>query len=58
VLERGGRRGELAADADVELLVEQAYGVLWYRVLVGHAPLTQALADRLVRGLLAQGSTP
>jgi AcrR family transcriptional regulator len=58
VLERGQRRGELSADADLELLVEQAYGVLWYRVLVGHAPLTQALADRLVRGLIAQGSTP
>jgi hypothetical protein len=28
-------------------MVEQAYGVLWYRLLLSHAPLTRESAERL-----------
>lgn len=39
ILERGRRRGELSANADVDTLVDLAYGFLWYRLLVGHASI-------------------
>ncbi|MFJ9041180.1 TetR/AcrR family transcriptional regulator [Streptomyces sp. NPDC102406] len=52
VLARGQRRGELAADRDLDLMVDQVYGVFWYRFLLGHAPLGEreaiTLADSLV----------
>ncbi|MCQ4213789.1 TetR/AcrR family transcriptional regulator [Streptomyces longispororuber] len=53
VLARGRERGELAADCDLDLMVDQVYGVFWYRFLLGHAPLGEeeavCLADSLVR---------
>ncbi|MCX5532899.1 TetR/AcrR family transcriptional regulator [Streptomyces sp. NBC_00006] len=56
VLERGRERGELADDCDVELMVDQVYGVFWYRFLLGHAPLGEAEAVRLADSLVRQGS--
>ncbi|HEX4246762.1 MAG TPA: TetR/AcrR family transcriptional regulator C-terminal ligand-binding domain-containing protein [Pseudonocardia sp.] len=42
-----------ATDVDVDLLVDQAYGLLWYRRLIGHAPLDDDTACRLAEGLVA-----
>ncbi|MFE6892255.1 TetR/AcrR family transcriptional regulator [Streptomyces sp. NPDC057694] len=56
VLERGRERGELPADRDLDLMVDQVYGVFWYRFLLGHAPLGEAEAVRLADSLIAQGS--
>lgn len=53
VLERGRERGELRADADLELLVDQFYGVFWYRFVLGHAPLDDRVAERLTDSILA-----
>ncbi|MDX3103530.1 TetR/AcrR family transcriptional regulator [Nonomuraea angiospora] len=47
VLERAAARGELAAGTDVELLVDIVYGVLWYRLLLDHAPLDEPLGEGL-----------
>ncbi|MFI6569027.1 TetR/AcrR family transcriptional regulator [Nocardia fluminea] len=55
------RRGALArllardgaSPADVDLLVDQAFGVLWYRLAVTRAPLSDDLADRLADSLCA-----
>lgn len=47
----GQSRGELSAATDLDLLVDQLYGLLWYRILIGHAPLTADVAQRLTRGL-------
>jgi AcrR family transcriptional regulator len=47
LLERGQAAGELAADADLDMLVDMAYGVLYYRLLVGHAPLDEKAASSL-----------
>lgn len=58
ILERGVERGELSADADVALAVEQAFGFLWYRLLLGHAPLTRRAADNITQGLLRQLGMP
>ncbi|WP_458687011.1 TetR/AcrR family transcriptional regulator [Nocardia tengchongensis] len=53
VLERGRDRGELSDDADLDLMVDQFYGVFWYRFLLGHAPLDTAVAERLTDSILA-----
>jgi AcrR family transcriptional regulator len=47
-------RDEIAPDADLDLAVDQVFGVLWYRCLVGGAPLDDAAADRLAAGLVRQ----
>ncbi|SED30856.1 DNA-binding transcriptional regulator, AcrR family [Streptomyces misionensis] len=54
VLERGRERGELPAGQDVDLLVDQFYGLFWYRFLLGHAPLDRPTALRLTDALLGQ----
>ena len=47
VFRRGVARGELSRDADPEFLAEVVFGVVWYRMLGGHAALDRKLADRL-----------
>ena len=56
LLERGQARGELSPGADLAMLTDMAYGVLWYRVLVGHAPLDAAAAETLATCLVAAGA--
>ena len=51
LLERGQRAGELAADADLDMLVDMAYGVLYYRLLNGHAPLDEKAGRTLAAEL-------
>lgn len=51
IVEHGRERGELAADVDLDLLVDQAYGLFWYRFLLGHVPLTDEVAGRLADSL-------
>lgn len=46
-------RGEIAPNADIDLLVEIAFGTIWYRVLGKHAHLTRRFADQLTDALLA-----
>src|SRR5438445_4504167 len=47
VFRRGQARGTLAAAADIDLLIDQAFGVVWYRLLVPHAPLPSSDAANL-----------
>jgi AcrR family transcriptional regulator len=55
VLAAARERGEIAADVDVELLIDVIFGVLWYRLLVDHAPLdtksARQLSDLVVRAV-------
>jgi AcrR family transcriptional regulator len=51
LLERGRAAGELAPDADLDMLVDMAYGVLYYRLLVGHAALDESAARSLAAEL-------
>jgi AcrR family transcriptional regulator len=55
VLERGVASGDIAATADLGMLVDMAYGVLWYRLLVGHALLDADAARDLAAHLIAAG---
>ncbi|PTY02119.1 TetR family transcriptional regulator [Opitutaceae bacterium EW11] len=43
------RRGELASGVDLELLLDFVFGAIWYRLLIGHAPLNR----KLVQGVVA-----
>ncbi|MBF6173297.1 TetR/AcrR family transcriptional regulator [Nocardia blacklockiae] len=52
ILVRGRERGELAAATDPDLIVDQFYGLFWYRFLLGHAPLDRATAEQLTDSLL------
>lgn len=58
LLERGRSRGELAADVDLDLLVDLAFGTIWYRLLAQHASLSRRFADQLTNALLALCSGP
>jgi AcrR family transcriptional regulator len=53
LLERGQARGEVPADADLATLIDIAYGFMWYRMLVGHAPLDHRAARGLTDAVLA-----
>ena len=55
LLERGVASGDLSPKADIPMLVDMAYGVLWYRVLIGHAPLDEAAARDLAACIVAAG---
>ena len=58
ILELGIERGELREDLDLEVAVDVLYGPIYYRMLVGHAPLdddfADALADHVFAGLAAR----
>jgi AcrR family transcriptional regulator len=58
LLARGQAAGELAAEADLDMLVDMAYGVLYYRLLVGHAPLDEAAARSLTVELTRSSDLP
>jgi AcrR family transcriptional regulator len=53
---RGVARGELRADVDTDAAIDLMIGPALYRLMIGHAPLTDAAADALVdtalRGLV------
>jgi AcrR family transcriptional regulator len=49
-------RGELPADAAVDLLIDQAYGVLWYRMLTGRGSLDADAAAELATALAGKAS--
>jgi AcrR family transcriptional regulator len=57
ILELGIERGELREDLDLEVAVDVLYGPIYYRMLVGHAPLEEdfanALADHVFAGFSA-----
>ncbi|MFJ7246278.1 TetR/AcrR family transcriptional regulator [Kitasatospora sp. NPDC098652] len=58
LLARGRERGELADHADLDLIVDQIYGVFWYRFLLGHGPLDPTVAERLADTLVAGNDQP
>jgi AcrR family transcriptional regulator len=52
LVERGIERGDLRADADVELFHELLFGPVYYRLLLSGAPLDKRLAERIVDAVL------
>jgi AcrR family transcriptional regulator len=56
-LERGRERGEIRADADLELAVDALHGAVFYRLLLSGEPLYAAFAERLADQVL-EGLAP
>jgi AcrR family transcriptional regulator len=52
-LERGQARGEIRANADLELAVDALHGAVFYRLLLSGESLDDAFAERLVDQVLA-----
>lgn len=55
LLERGADRHEVAEGTDLDFLTDLAYGLLWYRGLIGHRPLDDDAARKLAAALVAAG---
>jgi AcrR family transcriptional regulator len=55
VLTRGVARGELAPDADLELLGDLGPALLWHRLTATGAPLTDDLPERIAALIAAAG---
>lgn len=56
-----GQFGDADSPVDLDLIVDMAWGTMWYRSLSGHAPVDEALADELtdlVLRLLGAGPEP
>ncbi|MBS2531331.1 TetR/AcrR family transcriptional regulator [Catenulispora sp. NF23] len=58
LLERGAARAEVSPDADLDFLTDLAYGLLWYRGLIGHRPLDDEAARKLAGALVAAAANP
>ena len=52
ILGRGTQRGELAADTDVEVLIDALIGPFVYRRLLSHDPLDDDFVERLLQTVL------
>jgi AcrR family transcriptional regulator len=52
VLRRAIDRGQIRPDTDIDILMDQLYAPLYYRITVRHQPLGEALAPALVRTTL------
>ena len=52
ILEAAQAAGHVRADLDPTIVLDQIYGPIYLRLLVGHAPLTDDLAATLVRTIL------
>jgi len=50
--------GDLRPDTDPELLVDLLIGPMYYRLLLGHAPVSDALADDVADAVLRAYRTP
>ena len=48
IWDRGVARGELRGDVDPEAAIDLVIGPALYRLVIGHAPLTEAAADAIV----------
>jgi len=53
LLAEAAERGELRAGIDVEAVTDQLFAPVYYRLLLGHAPLREGLATTLVGQLLS-----
>ena len=53
LLVRAREAGDIRADVDIDVVLDAIYGPLFYRLLIGHAPLDHAFADRVLDLVIA-----
>jgi AcrR family transcriptional regulator len=58
IFRRALERGEISADAPVDLALDMAVGAIYYRILLGTAPVGIRLADQAVDLVIAALKTP
>lgn len=58
IFTRAIRRGEIAADTDIEAVLDLLYGAFYHRMLQGHAPVTDRFAHTIVGYVVAAVSLP
>jgi AcrR family transcriptional regulator len=58
IIDAARRRGEIASPAAIDMAVDQAFGVLWYRLIFGHRSLDARAAGQLADALFTQLTTP
>lgn len=54
ILERALHRGELTQGSDPVFITDMITGVIWFRLLLGHAPLDAAFAHELTQQVLGE----
>jgi AcrR family transcriptional regulator len=54
ILDRARQRGQIPAPEPPETVVDQAFGLLWYRMIFAHEPLDEQAADDLASALTTQ----
>jgi AcrR family transcriptional regulator len=54
ILGRARDRGQIPATARLDSVVDQAFGLLWYRMIFGHEPLDKRAADNVAAALATQ----
>ena len=47
ILAAGQQAGTFGHGASLELVVDLVWGTMWYRILSGHAPVDERLAEEL-----------
>jgi AcrR family transcriptional regulator len=52
LVQRSADRGEIAADVDIQVFLDQIYAPLYFRLTMRHQPLDDSLAQTLVRTVL------
>ncbi len=44
--------GRIDSDHNLEMVVDMVFGAMWYRLLIGHAPMDESFADELAQIIL------
>lgn len=55
IFQEAAELGQFEIKYDPELLVDIVFGAMWYRLLVGHAPMDDCFADELVELIAGAG---
>lgn len=58
ILERAVRAGELPSGTDIPLLIDFVFGTVWYRLLLGHAPLDRDFIEAMRRQVFHPSASP
>lgn len=53
ILERGIADGEIRLDLDLDVALDELYGAVFFRLLLGHAPLDAGFIDKLLDQAMA-----
>jgi AcrR family transcriptional regulator len=52
ILEQGITAGEVRGDVDLDVALDELYGAVFFRLLLGHAPLDASFVDKLIEQVM------